>query len=57
MPAPKKMPKKGSDAAFEAAEKRLEQLMKQGKVNSSNIAKVKERIAKRFGAYPMGGTR
>jgi hypothetical protein len=59
MPAPKKrkMPKRGSDAAFEAAEKRLEELNRQGKVNSGNIAKIKERIAKKYGAYPMGGTR
>ena len=53
----KKLPKRGSDKAFEMAEKRLQGLMKQGKVNPSNIAKIKERIANRFGAYPMGGTR
>jgi hypothetical protein len=53
----KNMPKKGSDAAFAAAEAQLEKLMNQGKVNSNNIFKIKERIAKRFGAYPMGGTR
>jgi ribosomal protein L29 len=60
MAAPKKkksMPKRGSDKAFEMAEKRLQQLMDQGKVNPGNIAKVRERIANRFGAYPMGGTR
>jgi hypothetical protein len=52
----KKLPKRGSDAAFEMAEKRFQQLIDQGKVNSKNIADVKSRIAKRFGAYPMGGT-
>lgn len=59
MPAKKKknLPKRGSDAAFDAAEKQLKKLMEQGKVNPGNISKVKERIAKRFGAYPMGGTR
>lgn len=58
MPAPKrKLPKKGSDAAFDAAEKQLKKLMEQGKVNPGNISKVKERIAKKYGAYPMGVTR
>ena len=51
------MPKRGSDAAFEAAEKRLEELNRQGKVNSGNIAEIKERIAKKYGAYPMGEAR
>ena len=55
MPAPKK-PKPGSDKAFKMAEKELERLMESGAVNPNNISKVKERIAKKYGAYPLGRT-
>lgn len=56
MPQPRKI-KKGSDRAFELAEKELKRLMEQGKVNPNNLFNVKNRIAKKYGAYPMGGTR
>ena len=38
------------------AEKMYEKMIKQGLVNPGNIRKVKEQIAKKTGAYPMGGT-
>ena len=38
------------------AEKMYEKMIKQGLVNPGNLRKVKEQIAKKTGAYPMGGT-
>lgn len=46
--------KKGSDKASKLAEKRLQELMKQGKVNPDNINKIRKRIANKFGVYPIG---
>ena len=34
----------------------FQQMMKDGKVTPSNIRKVKDQIAKKTGAYPMGDT-
>jgi hypothetical protein len=52
-----KRPKKGSDKAYEMAEKELARMMESGKVTPNNLFKIKEQIAKKYGAYPMGGTR
>jgi hypothetical protein len=38
------------------AEDLFRQKMQQGKVTPQNIQKIKEQIAKRTGAYPMGDT-
>jgi hypothetical protein len=56
MPPVKKF-KKGSDKAYEMAEKELARMMESGKVTPNNLFKIKEQIAKKYGAYPMGGTR
>lgn len=55
MPAPKNF-KPGSDKAFKLAEKELQRMMESGKVNPNNISKVKNKIAKKYGAYPLGAT-
>lgn len=58
-PKPKKttLPKPGSDAAFRMADKELRRMMREGLVNPNNINKVRERISKKYGAYPHGRTR
>jgi len=59
-PKPRVKPrvKPGSDEAFVLAEEELQKLMETpGKVNPGNLGKIKEMIAKKYGAYPMGGTR
>ena len=38
------------------AEAAYRRMMEKGKVTPANIRKVKEKIAKKFGAYPMGDT-
>lgn len=54
---PSKGFKRGSDKAYQMAEKELQRMMESGKVNPNNLFKVKEQLAKKYGAYPMGGTR
>jgi hypothetical protein len=56
MPVIKKF-KKGSDKAYEMAEQELARMMSSGKVNPGNLSKIKDQLAKKYGAYPMGGTR
>ena len=46
---------KKEDAAIAKAEAMLQKMMDEGKVNPGNIRKVKEQIANKTGAYPMGG--
>jgi hypothetical protein len=46
--------RKGSDKASKLAEKRLQELMDQNKVNPNNIDKIRKRIANKYGVYPMG---
>ena len=52
--------KKEIDAADNAklakAEAMFEKMIQQGKVTPANIRKIKERIANKTGAYPLGGT-
>jgi ribosomal protein L29 len=38
------------------AEDLFQKMMDQGKVNPGNIRKIKEQIAKKTGAYPLGAT-
>ena len=47
---------KKEDAAIAKAEAMLRKMMDEGKVNPSNIRKIKEQIAKKTGAYPLGAT-
>lgn len=47
---------KKEDAAIAKAEAMLQKMMDEGKVNPSNIRKIKEQIAKKTGAYPLGAT-
>lgn len=56
MPVTRKF-KKGSEQAYEMAEKELARMMRSGKVTPNNLFKIKEQLAKKYGAYPMGGTR
>ena len=42
--------------SVDKAEKMFQKMIQQGKVTPGNIRKVKEKIAKKTGAYPMGGT-
>lgn len=44
------------NAKIAKAEAMFEKLIQQGKVTPSNIRKIKEKIANKTGAYPMGGT-
>lgn len=44
------------DRAAQRAEDLFRQMMQQGKVTPQNIQKIKEQIAKRTGAYPLGDT-
>ena len=46
---------KKEDAAIAKAEAMFQKMIQQGKVTPSNIRKVKEQIANKTGAYPMGG--
>ena len=43
-------------AKVQKAEAMFQKMMKDGKVTPSNIRKVKDQIAKKTGAYPMGDT-
>jgi hypothetical protein len=47
---------KKEDAAIARAEAMFQKMMEQGKVTPSNIRKIKEQIAKKTGAYPLGDT-
>jgi hypothetical protein len=47
---------KKEDAAIAKAEAMFQKMLQQGKVTPSNIRKIKEQIANKTGAYPMGGT-
>jgi len=42
------------NAAIAKAEAMFEKMIQQGKVNPSNIRKIKDQIANKTGAYPMG---
>ena len=44
------------DRKAQMAEDLFRQKMQQGKVTPSNIRKIKEQIARRTGAYPLGDT-
>lgn len=44
------------DRKSQLAEDLFRQKMEQGKVTPSNIRKIKEQIARRTGAYPLGDT-
>lgn len=48
--------KMNDKAKIAKAEAAFQKMMKQGKVTPGNIRKVKEKIANKFGAYPMGDT-
>jgi hypothetical protein len=50
-------PKPGSNAAFKAAEKELQKLLKSRKITVDQFNKRRDKIAKEFGAWPMGRTR
>ena len=50
-------PKPGSKAAFKAAEKALIKLYNSKKITVDQFNKRRNKIAKEFGAWPMGGTR
>ena len=41
---------------MQLAEEMFEKMIQQGKVTPNNIRKIKERIANKTGAYPLGGT-
>jgi hypothetical protein len=57
MPGRLRPPTKGpSDAKVQQAEDMFRKMMQGGKVTASNIKKVKERIAKKTGVYPIGDT-
>ena len=47
---------KRENAAIAKAEAMLAKMMREGKVNPGNIRKIKEEIARKTGAYPLGGT-
>lgn len=47
---------KKEDAAIAKAEAMFQKMIQQGKVTPGNIRQIKEQIAKKTGAYPMGGT-
>ena len=51
-----KMEDARENAAIAKAEAMFEKMIQQGKVTPGNIRKIKERIANKTGAYPMGGT-
>lgn len=38
------------------AEEMFQRMIQQGKVTPANIRQIKEQIAKKTGAYPLGGT-
>jgi len=42
------------NAKIAKAEAMFEKMIQQGKVNPSNIRKIKDQIANKTGAYPMG---
>ena len=44
------------NAKIAKAEAMLAKMMREGKVNPGNIHKVKEEIARKTGAYPLGAT-
>ena len=44
------------NAKISKAEAMLAKMMREGKVNPGNIRKVKEEIARKTGAYPLGAT-
>lgn len=50
-------PKPGSNAAFKAANKELRQLYKSGQITEKKFFNMREKIAKKYGAWPMGGAR
>ena len=57
MPGRIRPPAKGpSDKKVQQAEDMFRKMMQEGKVTPANIRKVKERIAKRTGVYPLGDT-
>lgn len=56
MPIAGPVAKKKEDAAIAKAEAMFQKMMEQGKVTPGNIRKVKEQIAKKTGAYPLGAT-
>ena len=45
---------KRENAAIIKAEAMLAKMMREGKVNPGNLRKVKEEIARKTGAYPVG---
>jgi hypothetical protein len=47
---------KRENAAIAKAEAMLAKMMREGKVNPGNIRKIKEEIARKTGAYPLGAT-
>ena len=47
---------KKEDAAIAKAEAMYRKMMEQGLVSQANIRKIKEMIANKTGAYPMGDT-
>ncbi len=49
-------PKMSDKAKIAKAEAAFRRQMEKGKVTPGNIRKIKERIANKFGAYPMGDT-
>jgi hypothetical protein len=44
------------NAQLARAEEMFERMIQQGKVTPANIRQIKERIAEKTGAYPLGGT-
>lgn len=56
MPIAGPVAKKKEDAAIAKAEAMYRKMMEQGLVTPANIRKVKEQIAKKTGAYPLGDT-
>ena len=47
---------KKEDAAIAKAEAMYRKMMEQGLVKAGNVRKIKEMIAKKTGAYPLGDT-
>ena len=47
---------KKEDAAIAKAEAMYRKMMEQGLVKAGNVRKIKEQIAKKTGAYPLGDT-
>ena len=56
MPGTRKS-KPGSNASFKAAEKELKKLYNSGQISEKKFFNMREKIAKKYGAWPMGGTR